>query len=339
MSTLITADLHLTDNPRDADRWGLFPWLADRIEENRVRDLLILGDLTDAKDRHNSALVNRIVTSLWQISRLCPVTVLRGNHDFVDEDNPFFGFLQRIPGVTYPASLMEVNMPVGGRAARCLFVPAQRRWSETMDGYDFSPFDYVFCHQTFSGCKSENGTVLEGVPPSVFRGFSGKVWSGDIHVPQKVGRSIEYVGAPYHIKFGDDFPARVVLLRAGKQEDLHYQGQPRILAEVGSVDELAKMKIEPGAQVKVRVHISPAEFPEWRAIKAKVGELAHKRGWHLFGPEAVRREELRVGARPRLKVDAARPTPAQLVRQFGEANKLTTAQIDVGLELLSGGEE
>ena len=79
MNWLLSADLHLSDRARDSHRFGLFPWLKKQQQKNKVDATFLLGDLTQEKDRHSSALVNRIVEELLTLTP--PVYVLRGNHD------------------------------------------------------------------------------------------------------------------------------------------------------------------------------------------------------------------------------------------------------------------
>ena len=52
--------------------------------------------------------------------------------------------------------------------------------------------------------RRERGIIV-GVNPGILKGFKGYCWSGDIHVPQKVSKNIQYIGAPTHIRFGDSF--------------------------------------------------------------------------------------------------------------------------------------
>src|SRR5277367_5080261 len=99
MSVLITSDIHLTDNPRDKYRWNLLPWLGEQAKKYQVDKIFILGDLTDSKDRHSASLVNAFVTSIIKLASECPVILLKGNHDYIDENTPFFMFTNSLPNV------------------------------------------------------------------------------------------------------------------------------------------------------------------------------------------------------------------------------------------------
>jgi UDP-2,3-diacylglucosamine pyrophosphatase LpxH len=78
MSAIITADTHWNDNPREEFRWGLIDWLC----EQQADELLILGDLTVAKNNHPAQVVNRLVDGFTKLSNHYQmVYVLKGNHD------------------------------------------------------------------------------------------------------------------------------------------------------------------------------------------------------------------------------------------------------------------
>src|SRR5882724_7118261 len=97
MKWLLTSDLHLSDKPRDAYRFGLFPWLAKQQKAHNVDAIFILGDLTENKDRHSAKLVNQTIESLLTLRP--PVYILRGNHDGIDPGSPFFKFVNSIEGI------------------------------------------------------------------------------------------------------------------------------------------------------------------------------------------------------------------------------------------------
>lgn len=306
MSVLVSADLHFTDNPRDAHRWDLLPWLAKQAQKHKAEAVLLLGDLTDAKDKHSAALTNRMVRGLTELADVVQVIIIRGNHDYIDENEPFFGFMDevsrdtggRIRFLTKPTIIKLRSM------GECLFLPNTRNYEQ--DWYEPAHPDvaawgpgtrYIFTHQTYDGCLTENGTKLEGIPPSVFAKFKGQVWSGDIHKPQQVAKNIWYVGAPYRCRFGDDYTPRVVLLNNdGTHKDLHFPTKNKVLVKLYNMDlaECVRMghkwglqELYEGDQVKVRVELPRAQYGEWPALRAKIVEQAAAMGLELTGPELV----------------------------------------------------
>src|SRR5260221_13512060 len=97
MTWIATANLHLDDKPQHSYRWGVFDWLA----KQKAGGFLILGDLTDEKDKHSATLVNRMVAGIEKLRDQGDVYILMGNHDYIDPKYPFFDFLNHMEGVTY----------------------------------------------------------------------------------------------------------------------------------------------------------------------------------------------------------------------------------------------
>ena len=162
----ILADLHLTDRPRDEYRWQLFPWLARQMERKDDQTVLILGDLTDEKDRHSAKLVNMVMDALLDLPG--DVFVLQGNHDYVDHECAFFSFLSRpdvspqlsfIAAPTYLEGLLDVSETV-------LMLPHTNNpgsWDELeLDGVGL-----ICTHQTYGGADAGQGSEVAGSTESV----------------------------------------------------------------------------------------------------------------------------------------------------------------------------
>lgn len=215
MTTICTADLHFSANPRDSYRFQFLEnALPFMVQQHGTQRVLVLGDITEQKEGHHSVLVNRLVDGFTSLAQSTDVIILRGNHDGLSQDVPFFRFLKHIPRVRW------INEPTALKLrglGHCLFLPHARR-PEDWGGVELTGRDWYFCHQTFSGATSESGQKLEGFPLDLF-GRGARVISGDVHVPQDVklpGRGLlTYAGAPFHVKFGDAFEPRCLLIRDG----------------------------------------------------------------------------------------------------------------------------
>ena len=338
MTTIVTSDLHFTDLPRDAYRWELFPWLRDSVRKYRAEDVLILGDITDAKDRHSAALVNRLVKELHALSEVATVWLLKGNHDYIDEATPFFGFAAHLDNVEY-AGEPSITGNIGG--ATCAFLPSTRNHEREWEGLDLSTCRWIFCHQTFTGALAENGTELSGTPPAYFDDLpkSCRVVSGDIHVPQTLHKGrITYVGSPYRIHFGDTFTPRVLLLDDSKMTDLHFPGVSRELVVARSVDELAALDFPQLTQVKVRLKLPRAEYPDWSRRREEIRALTVERQWVLCGLELLLAE---VKAAPSVRDDSAESdaedrSPSEVVREYARVNNLDREHLDAGCAFVVG---
>lgn len=334
---LIVSDTHFTSNPRDTYRWGLFPWLRQQAEEHRVEQIVHCGDLTDSKDRHSSELVNRLISEITELGKYCDVFLLCGNHDGIDLSNPFFGFVERFESnVTFIYKITDYWLKIGKRSANCLFLPCTRDYVSDWRGIDFNQYQFIYCHQTFDGAKSETGMMLDGIPPSVFADFKGQVYSGDIHVPQRIGRNIEYVGSPYRIRFGDTFNPRVILLDDfARFKVLHYPCISKHTLVLTSLDDLEpeadRLNITEGDQVKIRVKLPRSQFPNWDTMKSEIKEIAAAKGWELYGPELHQLED---GSIKRADSPSYKSND-EIVRAYGEAKKFTKDQIDLGVSILN----
>ena len=334
MVKLITGDIHQTDNVRDEYRWRLFPWMLEQVTEHSVDQVIILGDLTDAKDKHSAKLVNRFAEGIAAVAEKADVYILKGNHDFIDAEWPFFQFLENTQHVKFITEPTVVKLT----GARCLFLPSTKKWETEWADIDFSIYEYVFTHETFDGCLSESGMEMRGIPPSVLKDAK-QVLSGDIHVPQKIGKNIEYLGAPYRLRFGDKFEPRVMLIDdAGKRKNLHVDCISKHTILVRGVDDLLSAKkrhgIQSKDQVKIRVQLKPSEYPTWQNLKAELRDAAEKKfGWDVYGPELVPLME-----RQLREVDDAnvstRKSNLEVIEDYGGRLRLDPGLVDVGVALM-----
>lgn len=331
LPALLISDLHLTANPRDNYRWNLFPWLAKECEYEGVKSLAILGDLTDAKDYHPSELIIRICKELSQLLGTCStlenIYILMGNHDYLREGSPTFSILQHIPGIRF---ISKIEESFGDMS--CLWLPHTKTPNKDWVDLDASYYNFVFMHQTVSGSRSSNGQKMEGELLPSFKSW-GKIYSGDIHVPQVIG-DVEYVGSPYHVHFGDKFKPRAVLLTKKEAVDLHMGGVQRFVIDcTGTTDLKRQLKdTQAGDQVSVRVHLEPSERSGWENIRRDVVAHCNLAEIQLCGVSMVCG---RSATRVRLNgVHRATLSPSEALLQFVEREGWGPDAFDVGMELL-----
>jgi len=276
MSAIVTADIHLNENQRDEYRWGLFEWLSSKEAD----ELIICGDVTDAKDRHSAKLVNRFYDCITGLANRFRVILLKGNHDCFAPEHPFFQFLGKTSDNVFINNPQEIKLSIG----KAFFVPALSQWN-----FKIPKVDWLFTHATFSGAKAEIGHTLTGVDPKVLDRFTGRVISGDVHVPQKLyGGKIEYVGAPYHCRFGDSFNPRILYIADdGTTKDLHFPAPRKHTFVITEPKHLLDEEASRGDHVKVRCLLRRAEYVQWRDYREEIRAIAAERGWLLFGIEPV----------------------------------------------------
>jgi hypothetical protein len=294
----------------------------------RFDSLVILGDLTEEKDCHSSVLVNRLVAALTEFVREgISVHLLMGNHDYAEASSPFFRFLAHHPRCYYYAKPQIVE--IGN--CRWAFFPHMR------DPIFGDPqrlrsvrVDFVGCHQKFRGATSESGHSLSGCSTSDLE-KCGKVWAGDIHVPQKVG-PVEYVGAPYPIRFGDAFKPRVVLIDGKQHKDLYPISPQKLVLRISDPDELEYQPLwQPGDQVKVELSLRRSEFDCWEKYQRKIRRMCERNDLLLCGVSLVE------AGKKRLRLDgptAKIGTPREQFEAYCEQAGIDDADAAVGRELL-----
>jgi DNA repair exonuclease SbcCD nuclease subunit len=344
ITTLLIADLHLTDLSKDEYRWGIFSWLKDQIEEYEIQRLIILGDLTDKKDKHSSKLVNRLVKNFQSLSTYVKeIIVLKGNHDYVDEDCPFFEFLDASVNIRF------VTKPV--RIWDSLYLPHTRNpkedWTEFLKK-EGPGTNYIFMHQTVSGSIFANGYKFETDKAEEYNKMLGTqkalVYSGDVHVPQEIG-DITYVGSPYSINYGDHWAGRGILLDDIGRE-ITLETDPfcdtfpvKLSIDIKTIDDLNKFikdgLPQKGDKAKVRIHLSREDFHTYNDLKIQVKKILDKLG--KLGIEStieMKSIKERVNKKVKISNEDLKLQPKEIVEQFSKREQLSKDRINRGLELI-----
>lgn len=325
MSWILTSDTHFTDRPRDDHRFGIFKWLAKKQKEHNVDATFILGDITDQKDKHSSKLVNRLIDELTQLKP--PIYILRGNHDCVDPDNPFFKFMNCIYGVQFivtPAEILEGVYMIPHQRTQALFDEACKIIKPNARA--------VMCHQTFDGAVSEaSGTRLTGLSASPIELLKpAQCWAGDVHKPQQAG-CVTYVGSPYQIRFGDNFSPRVILYCNGESENLYFSCPRKWSVTVTSAQELLKeTRLREKDQIKLTVKLTREEISEWPKIKQECLDACKSMGLEVYGTD------VEVPATVAKTVDkVSLRKPSDIINAYCKAENVNTDFKEVGLTLLN----
>lgn len=336
MPVLVTADIHLSDNPRDAYRHRFMDKLATLIDRHIVDAIVVLGDLTEEKDRHSASLTNQVVSHLVKWAELCNVVLLRGNHDALDPSVPFFKFSEHIEGITW------VNVPTDNIGAwpsqlgKALFLPYTSNYKRDWATFDFTEYNWIFCHNMFTGAAIGNGRTGEGIPIDVFKGTRATVIAGDVHIPQQVGDSrIHYVGAPYTVDFGDSYKPRVFVLSPNEYRSIPVSGPQKRLVEITSVGDLESREVlrhlSEGDILKVRVSIAPSDHAKWSEIQQAVRKWAagHEFVINAVQPNIVHSE--RPSARRKLR---SATSDEELIDGYAKLRAIDAVTVKVGKRLM-----
>jgi hypothetical protein len=337
---LITGDIHLNDQVRDQYRhdWmrNILPSL---LRKHRAELLVVLGDCSDDKDHLSSWLVNQTVDHFTALANICPVIVLKGNHDYVVADNPFFEFLGKIEGITWvstPKIAAELEIP----KLSALFLPHTTNYQRDWKSLNFDAHSLIFAHQTFAGA-AVGPRKLDGIPTDIFPN-GVKVVSGDIHQPQSFG-PITYVGAPYLEDFGDLFDPRVLLIDGTifkpQLTSIQSPGPQKRLVEIVWPNrkierpwtDYIKTKAQAGDILKVRIEIEPAQTPQWQSIKDEVRRWADQQGYHVH---LIQPKVNTAGTKSMAKRKVGSKSDDELLEVYATARAVSEATLTTGKKLM-----
>lgn len=321
---LLTTDWHLDDQPHNEYRWRIFEHIRSALDRYVISHVYALGDIWDRKDRFASPFVNRLIVEIEALGSIVPLTILRGNHDTPLNGPAFFQFVNgMVEGVRY------VTEPTAdGRIILLPFTPAPLDdWGKIR----FADFACAMMHVTVTGAMSENGFALTGSKVPTFpKGM--RLYSGDVHQPQTIERlNLTYVGCPHPIKFGDDFPCRMLVLDEATFDivaEVPVEALRKRVVEVNSIEQLRSVVAARGDQARVRYNLSADEVDRLGEIEAALAEWSDLSGVDIASTEFVV-EHGRGSAE--VDIDVA---PETILRQFAEGEALTEDLVDVGLKLL-----
>lgn len=315
---LITADPHFSANPRDAYRLNfLHKRLPALIKTYKVDMLYVLGDLCEVKDQHGAWLVNQIVDGISAIAKtVSTVSVLMGNHDYLQEGHPFFRFINNIPNVVYR------DRP--RRVGTYLFLPFTRNPVNDWKELDLKGVKRIFTHITFDGATGGFGRKLEGVSLNLLPKLP--IVSGDVHSPQKFA-NLTYVGAPYTVDFGDDYVGRVLLLDDNRLSSVVVGGpQKRLITS-------SHLSARKGDIVRVEVPIKAKDYSKWSERYDEIKKWAEENDVTLESavPKIIDASERAIN---KSKLRRAAVDDEALVDEYGKAKKIDQRTLAIGKELL-----
>lgn len=334
MTIIVTADLHLSAKARDRYRLDNMRRLIKLVRKRQATKLLILGDLTEAKDYHGAWLTNQVVDLMTEASQVCPITVLMGNHDYeADAAVPYFRFLRHIPNIRWIGNPTTVQDLEGIGPA--MFLPHTRNHRRDWKNLPIKDYKLVFAHNAFEGAVSEHGHRLSGINTAVFN-KKALVLAGDIHTPQSVG-PVTYVGAPWTVDFGDSYKPHVVELTRDSVSTIGVSKWPqKVLLRFKTYRDGVK-HIEGGCQegdiAKAVLKLSREEFDRWPTLRNQVREAVLEYGAYPFTivPEVSKDESKRV----RLQVQQHEAkSDRDIVEEFGASREVGKATMKMGVKML-----
>lgn len=336
----VIADLHLSAKLSDEYRFTFmnehFHAIAARGGK-KIDAIVVLGDLAQEKDHHAAYFVNRVVETMRELTKIAPVIILMGNHDYANEGQAFFEFLRHIPGIYF------ISKPLFGSAfpidkfksmfRKTLFLPHTRNYKKDWDGIPLKGWNTIFAHNTFTGADTGSGHLLSGIRTGIFD-RNANVISGDIHFPQKIG-PVTYVGCPYTINFGDKFRPR--LFRGsplmGDFHSVYVDNYPqKRVIEIAQITDLAtKLGVNAGDLIEIRLQVE--SMANWQALTEKMLEWCAKRQVHLIRPKPILIEK---ATRKNVVVADSGQSDKEVIEKYGKRRGVDNEVLQMGLHIFGG---
>jgi hypothetical protein len=327
---LLTADWHLDDKPENEYRWAVFGEVRRQLEKTPERHLVILGDLCDRRDKHSAALVNRLMDEFADLlaHHAMRIDILMGNHDAPVNGIPFWHILDHLANDRAGSFVQFHIEPFLDKGNYTLYLPFTPNPVECWAGIDLKKYKLAFIHQPIKGADAGGHILEEGSEMPLFpRGL--KVYAGDIHYPQTIGK-ITYVGAPHRVRFGDDHHCRFLALEAdGSAKEIELRAPQKAVAEVSSLEELQQIGLQQGDMARIRFAISANSIEAWPVEMQAIQEWATDAGIQLASIEAIVDN-----VREAISIPSFDTDPRLVLQDFCKQEGLDQGLIDAGMELL-----
>jgi len=333
----IISDLHLTESPYDEYKWAVFEWARYEITTRELDKLFILGDLFDKKDRHGSELINRLVKEINKCAKLVPVTILKGNHDYLKPEHPYLELLDTIQNVLF------IKEPMYIEDMDSWWLPHAKDPEEEWKDIDLVNCNLIFMHQSVLGSVVSNYHEMKsGLSPSFFKGTKAKIFSGDIHVPQNIkipgAVPLTYIGTPYPVAFGDTYTPRGIILNL---DDLNFtvltmEVLQKLSITINEPEQLTEYEMYEGDQVKITVELEASELSNWSEYKEEIKTLCKENNLILRDLKMKKKETLNRMQKAAGKTSNkfTKMSPIDVLKKFSEIEKLDKDIEKEGLELL-----
>lgn len=338
MKNLIISDLHLTDTPSEAYRWDVFKLVQDYIPKYKCQQLLILGDVFDKKDRHPSSIVNQLAKILTDIAQLVPIIILKGNHDYINPDDPFLQFLKYLHKVTWINE--PTILPINGKTTAWL--PHTKTPIETWEPFLAQhKLDFLFMHQSVIGSKTSSDFEINNALDLAWLEEHAKcpIISGDIHVPQTI-RTLTYVGTQHPVAFGDDYNYRMLTVDFGstiKVESIPIESMKRHSIAITDLNEFRRLHdkgvLRTGDQIKVKITLDETNLGEWNTLKTQAIAWCESNGIQVAD---IKLEKIKFGKTPEsISVsNTYAPVHPQAAFDRYTANALDEKIVNIGKSIL-----
>lgn len=235
---LIFSDLHCHCHKRSNDRLEdclkALNWVFDVAEENNITNILFGGDLYHDRQKIEVYTYQRTFETLAKrlYSKKFNLYLLLGNHDLWFNDKTTISSvvpLSSLPGVKIIAQPERIDI------AGCYwdFIPFTHNPIETLSvlkekegkqqyALGHIAVDGAVLHGTHHADVSiEHDGDMVSISPSLFNNYD-MTFLGHYHAEQKMNDSLEYIGSPLQLSFGEAFQEKHLIIFNGITKEKRY---------------------------------------------------------------------------------------------------------------------
>ena len=269
---LIWSDAHIHPHKKNYDRLNdclkALEWVFETAEEKKVSDILFCGDLFHDRQRIDIPTYQRVFEIFGRYlnkPKAPQIYLLLGNHDlwhYEKWDISSVFPLSAIPKVTVvaePCSLDVSGYEIG-------FLPYTHDPETDLKKIDMkSKFKVLCAHvaldgaiwntlaKTISDVSIEHDGDMVKVTADVFKDYD-QVFLGHYHGEQKMNDTVEYVGSPLQLSFGEAFQKKHIIvydLKTKEKEYIrntfspeHYPVKPKDLAKIKLENNFIRLMVD-----------------------------------------------------------------------------------------------
>jgi DNA repair exonuclease SbcCD nuclease subunit len=324
---LLFSDTHFVDTSQESYRWDVFSHLKELALKYHVNQIVHLGDVVDRKDKHSSVLVNRLIEEFGnlQIQTKTEIKILSGNHDKPLNGPYYWQFLSKL-GIEY---IIEPKLYDG-----IWFLPFSPNPIHDWKNLDLNK-KAIFMHQTGKGVKVENDREIDSDNlPEFPKGIP--VIAGDVHRHQTIN-GITYIGTPHPIRFSETWRNRVMVI---ENDDFHHPIEiwlpsiKRAILDISNSKELDSLPYKENDQVRIRYSLTANQLTDWPLEQKAIQEWGQKNKVLIASIEAVLVGDGVKANTTEQQESIETLKPEEVVRLFGESEKLDDVTTNLGLEIL-----
>jgi len=232
---LIFSDLHIHAHKNSAARRDdclkVLEWVFETALENNVESVIFAGDLFH--DRQKIDLITYQLTfdifKKYTYENKFDIFLLLGNHDLWFHEKcdvnsvAVFSELPNVTTVAYPATY-----PIAGK--QVAFLPYTHNPIEDLKDLNG---DILFSHLAIDGAiwnvmhgtqadvSIEHDGDMTKVGADIFNGWQ-RVFLGHYHAEQKLSDTVEYVGSPLQLSFGEAFQHKHIIIYDTETDEREY---------------------------------------------------------------------------------------------------------------------